>query len=69
MRSYDFSEVDFTQPEIMASLARAYAILLQADDRSERSGECNTDEVASKADETPNREETPTLVYEQLRLF
>lgn len=67
MRTYDFSGVDFSQPEIMASLARAYAILLQAEPGQDDDNACEAGtEEEQSALVQPNKQPS---TYTQLRLF
>lgn len=67
MRTYDFSGVDFSQPEIMASLARAYAILLQAEHGQDEDNTCETGDGGEQSTSVqPNKQ---PAAYTQLRLF
>lgn len=72
MSTYDFSHVDFSRPEVRASLARAYVVLLRIpkplpQEHEPEAGDTGKEiHTELKSEETATRQEA---VYVQKRLF
>jgi hypothetical protein len=69
MNLFDFSEVDFSQPEVVASLARAYAVLIAQAKRRKCEAPRLAEERLAVDKERKLVAAQEQGVVEQLRLF